>query len=112
MIRRITPAVLALLLTVPGAVSAQYFGRNKVNYSTFDFKIIQTEHFDVYYYPAEREAALDIARLAERSYFRLSKALNHEFNERKQADKKAEELTKSGKSPHFVQPVKEQIVDG
>jgi hypothetical protein len=35
-----------------------------------------------------------------------------EFNERKQADKKAAELTKSGKSPHFVQPVKEQIVEG
>ena len=34
-----------------------------------------------------------------------------EFNERKKADQKAEELTKSGKSPHFVQPVKEQIVD-
>ena len=34
-----------------------------------------------------------------------------EFNERKQADKKAAELTKSGKSPHFVQPVKEQIVE-
>ena len=35
-----------------------------------------------------------------------------EFNERKKADQKADELTKSGKSPHFVQPVKEQIVDG
>ncbi len=35
-----------------------------------------------------------------------------EFNERKKADQKAAELTKSGKSPHFVQPVKEQIVDG
>jgi hypothetical protein len=35
-----------------------------------------------------------------------------EFNERKKADQKAEELTKSGKSPHFVQPVKEQIVEG
>lgn len=34
-----------------------------------------------------------------------------EFNERKQADKKAQELTKSGKSPHFVQPVKE-VIDG
>jgi hypothetical protein len=34
-----------------------------------------------------------------------------EFNERKKADQKAEELTKSGKSPHFVQPVKEQIVE-
>lgn len=32
-----------------------------------------------------------------------------EFNERKQADKKAQDLTKSGKSPHFVQPVKEVI---
>lgn len=35
-----------------------------------------------------------------------------EFSERKQADKKAAELTKAGKSPHFVQPVKEQIVEG
>jgi hypothetical protein len=35
-----------------------------------------------------------------------------EFNERKAADKKAAELTKTGKSPHFVQPVKEQIVEG
>ena len=34
-----------------------------------------------------------------------------EFNERKQADKKAAELTKGGKSPHFVQPVKE-VIDG
>jgi len=32
-----------------------------------------------------------------------------EFNERKKADQKAQELTKSGKSPHFVQPVKEVI---
>jgi hypothetical protein len=34
-----------------------------------------------------------------------------EFNQRKDADKKAAEMTKSGKSPHFVQPVKEQIVE-
>ena len=42
----------------------------------------------------------------------LRRVALYEFNERKQADKKAAELTKSGKSPHFVQPVKEQIVDG
>ena len=34
-----------------------------------------------------------------------------EFGDRKGADKKADELTKSGKSPHFVQVVKEQIVE-
>ena len=58
MLRRAAPALILLLLA-PGLLSAQYFGRNKVQYSSFDFKVIQTEHFDVYYYPAERVAALD-----------------------------------------------------
>src|SRR3954470_14108089 len=83
MLRRTAPAVLALLLSVPGLLSAQYFGRNKVQYTKFDFKVIQTEHFDVYYYDRERVAALDAARMAERGYAKLSKVLNHEFKERK-----------------------------
>jgi len=33
----------------------------------------------------------------------------YEYSERKQADKKASELTTSQKTPHFVQVVKEQI---
>src|SRR5918994_4769022 len=82
MLRRVAPAVLFFLL-VPGLLSAQYFGRNKVQYSSFDFKVIQTEHFDVYYYERERVAAMDAARMAERSYAKLSKVLNHEFRERK-----------------------------
>jgi Tol biopolymer transport system component len=82
MMRRLA-AVALLLSAVPSLLPAQYFGRNKVQYGRFDFKIIQTEHFDVYYYPAEREAALDVARMAERSYAKLSRALNHQFNERK-----------------------------
>ena len=32
-----------------------------------------------------------------------------EYSQRKQADKKAQELTASQKSPHFIQPVKEVI---
>ena len=39
----------------------------------------------------------------------LKRVALFEFNERKQAEKKAQELTKGGKSPHFVQPVKEVI---
>ena len=82
MLRRAAPALLVFLL-LPGLLSAQYFGRNKVQYSSFDFKVIQTEHFDVYYYEQERVAAMDAARMAERGYARLSKVLNHEFRERK-----------------------------
>ena len=83
MLRRVAPALLLLLLGMPGLASAQYFGRNKVQYTNFKFKIIQTEHFDVYFYERERVAAMDAARMAERSYARLSKVLNHEFRERK-----------------------------
>lgn len=82
MIRRCAFA-LALLLGAPTLLAAQYFGQNKVQYSAFDFKIFQTEHFDVYFYERERAAALDVARMAERSYARLSRVLNHEFRERK-----------------------------
>jgi WD40 repeat protein len=83
MVRRTAPALLLLLLGLPGLVSAQYFGRNKVQYTNFNFKVIQTEHFDVYFYERERVASMDAARMAERSYARLSKVLNHEFRERK-----------------------------
>lgn len=79
-----TPVLLlALVLWLPQAVTAQYFGRNKVQYRSFDFQIIRTEHFDVYYYDREREAVMDAARMIERSYARLSKLLQHEFRERK-----------------------------
>ena len=79
---RVLPLVAALA-ALPGPASAQEFGQNKVQYRTFNWQIIQTEHFDVYFYPVEREAALDVARIAERSYARLSRILHHNFSERK-----------------------------
>jgi Tol biopolymer transport system component len=75
--------VLAGLGALPGAAHAQYFGQNRVQYRTFDFQVLQTEHFDVYYYDEERAAALDAARMAERSYARLSRLLDYQFRERK-----------------------------
>ncbi|MCO6044770.1 hypothetical protein NG895_12710 [Aeoliella sp. ICT_H6.2] len=39
----------------------------------------------------------------------LRRVALYEFNQRKEAEKKAKELSASGKSPHFVQPVKEAI---
>jgi len=71
------------LCAIPSApAEAQYFGRNKVQYETFDFHILQTEHFDIYYYPEMREAALIAGRMAERWYSRLSRVLGHELGSR------------------------------
>ncbi len=39
----------------------------------------------------------------------LKRVALYEYSERKQADKKASELSTSQKTPHFVQVVKEQI---
>ncbi|HTS89548.1 MAG TPA: hypothetical protein VMG41_13740, partial [Gemmatimonadales bacterium] len=83
MMRRIALG-LALVSGAPSLLSAQYyFGQNKVQYRSFDFQVLRTEHFDIYFYPETREAVLDAGRLAERSYERLSRIFRHEYKERK-----------------------------
>ena len=75
-------AVLTAWLALPVQAEAQYFGRNKVQYDNFDFRVLQTEHFDVHYYPREQVAAEAAARMAERWYARLSTILRHELSGR------------------------------
>jgi Tol biopolymer transport system component len=71
-----------LLLLFDSSASAQYFGRNKVQAHSLSFQVLPTSHFDVYYDPAERAAALLAARMAERWYGRLSKVLQHTLSVR------------------------------
>jgi hypothetical protein len=70
---------LLVVLFLPAA-EAQYFGRNKVQWEPFDFKVLKTEHFDIYYYDREADVVQDIGRMAERWYARLSRVFNHSFN--------------------------------
>jgi hypothetical protein len=74
---------LAALACFPVDASAQYFGRNKVVYEYFDWKVLKTEHFDIHFYSEEAAAAEEAARLAERWYDRLSLIFGREFIERK-----------------------------
>jgi len=94
--RQIVGSVVGLVLTVTAAAEAQYFGRNKVMYENFDFKVLTTDHFDIYYY-AEEEAAVQLAaRMAERWYGRLTKVLGHELSGR-------QPLIFYAAHPHFQQ---------
>ena len=73
-------AALALgLLLQPSSAAAQYFGQNKVQYKNFHWQVLKTEHFDVYYYRGEEDAVQDAAVMAERSYRRLSRVLDHQI---------------------------------
>jgi Tol biopolymer transport system component len=81
-VARATTAAVGLGLVLglfPAALDAQQFGRNKVQYQDFDFQVLRTPHFDIYYYPEAEEAIEDAARMAERWYTRLSRVFNHEF---------------------------------
>jgi hypothetical protein len=75
--------LLAALLPLAEPLHAQYFGRNKVQYEDFDFKVMKTSHFDVHFYPEEETAVRDAARMAERWYDRFSTFFEHRFVERK-----------------------------
>jgi len=76
-------AAWTVVLSLPLPASAQYFGRNKVQYETFDFKILQTPHFDIHFYPEEGSAVEDAVRMSERWYERLARMFQHEFEKRK-----------------------------
>lgn len=61
------------------AAHAQYFGQNKVQHRDFEFSVLATEHFNIYYYPEEADAAKEMGRMAERWYARLTAVFGHQL---------------------------------
>src|SRR5215470_9032231 len=80
--RTIVPAAAVLLLALAPTATAQYFGRNKVQYKKLNFQVLKTEHFDIYFYPEEREGIDIAARMAERWHARLERVLGHKLRGR------------------------------
>ncbi|MEO7996776.1 MAG: hypothetical protein ABI852_04985 [Gemmatimonadaceae bacterium] len=75
-------ALSAMAVTAP--LSAQgYFGQNQVQYDHLKWRVLETEHFQIHYYPEIGEISPDIAKMAERSYARLSVLMGHQFREKK-----------------------------
>ena len=98
MVRKAAVALAAVsaILVGAGAADAQYFGRNKVHYDRLEFRLLQTEHFDIHYYAEEEEATRHAARLAERWYARFARVLGHTFATR-------QPLILYASHPHFSQ---------
>ncbi len=71
------PAALLILVLLAGSAGAQYFGKNKVHYESFDWRVYHSPHFDLYYYPEEEALATQAVLLVEEAYERLSLLLDH-----------------------------------
>ncbi len=70
--------VLLSLLLVPGAAHPLDFGVNKVRYHTGQkWRILQTEHFEIFHHPKTEALAQTTARFAEDAFLRVSQAFDY-----------------------------------
>ena len=82
--RRTTPlAALILLVAAASLLQGQfYFGRNKIQYDQFDWQVLTTPHFQIFYYQAEERLARAAAFWAEEAFDDLEQKFNHTLNRR------------------------------
>jgi len=74
---KISILIVMIFFLFGRSVGQYYFGRNKIQYNSFKWQILKTEHFDIYYYP-EMESLAEIgAYFAEESYTYLQDKMNH-----------------------------------
>jgi hypothetical protein len=74
------PAVL--LLAQPREATAQfipYYGKNKVKYDTFSWRVYKSPHFVVYYYPEFEQHLARLTSYLESGYLKISTGLKHEM---------------------------------
>jgi len=67
------------IFIIPQLLLAQFyfFGRNKVQYEKFNWKVLKTEHFNIYYYDDFEELAEIGAKYAEDAYEEYKVKFNH-----------------------------------
>src|SRR3972149_8994734 len=58
------------------------FGKNKVQYRDFEWSYIQTENFDIYYYPGGYELAKFAAEVLENAYLQVVDELRYQLKKR------------------------------
>ncbi len=83
--RFLLAALLLLGLGLVWPAEAQYwfhFGRNKIQYEDFDWHVLKTDHFDIYFYPEMQELAEHGAAFAEEAYTELQNKFNFSLGHR------------------------------
>ena len=71
-----------LLLANPGNAQEPYFGKNKVQYETFDWYFIRTGSFDIYFYRDEYHLAKFAADVLEDAYLKVREELRYDLRKR------------------------------
>ena len=81
-LRSLLLPVAAALLALPGPAFAQfipYFGKNKVKYDNFAWRVYKSPHFEVFYYPEFEPQLARLTSYLESGYLKISTGLKHEM---------------------------------
>jgi hypothetical protein len=75
----------SLILLAASSLSAQiaytqFYGKNRVMYTDFNWEFYSTEHFDIYYYTKDTAMLQTIAELAESAYAQISDKIKHQLS--------------------------------
>src|SRR5690554_880809 len=82
-LRLILAFVIGLMLT--NITNAQYFpfGKNRVQYDEFEWRVIKSKHFDIYYYSEQNYKLAEFATMSiESAYKQISEDFDHEISDR------------------------------
>ena len=74
--------VMPLFLLSSNNLWPQYFGKNKTQYKVFDWKYIESQHFDVYYDKGSKYLAEFAAETLEESLLSIQNTLNYRITKR------------------------------
>ena len=79
-------AFLAMVLVTGFSINAvaqtpyvPYFGKNKIRYDDFKWRIYTTDHFEIYYYPEIEQHLERVTSYAESAYQQVSADLKHDL---------------------------------
>src|SRR5438270_5228417 len=81
--KKLLAASLLLFLGASAALGqSSNFGKNKVHYTDFQWRYIQSPHFDIYYYDGGFELAQFVAETAEESVVSIEKTVHYDITQR------------------------------
>lgn len=69
--------ILLLTLTARAQMANESYGRNRVQYRTFEWQYISSENFDVYYYEDRRRVATEAAQYLESEFDRITDLIGY-----------------------------------
>ncbi|MGE0452909.1 MAG: hypothetical protein AB7O37_03025 [Vicinamibacteria bacterium] len=75
--------IVSLALLAPSPAQAQfipYYGKNKVMYDNFAWRVYKSPHFEVYYYPEFEQHLGRLVSYLESGYQKISSDLKHEIS--------------------------------